>query len=438
MRNKLLYIVVASLMIAPTLMAESISLNQFLEKVEAHSKDLKLAAEDLEYAKATKRDALAGALPSISGTAGYNRNLSSNYLFVDFGDEPSRLKLTKDNEYRAGVRLDQTLFSGAVYNAIRAANEYSKLTEYMYQASENEIITIAKKSFYQALLLKEVFKVAGQSEANALDNFTNIKNGYEAGLKSEFEKLQAEVRYLESIPTTTLAERNLNLALMNLKSMAGVDLDGELLPAGSLTDYPSVPPEVGFSEILNRRPDYNAYIWEQRLRATGVRAEKAGRMPTLKGYLAYNYSAQSDEFKFEDENNSYTVGLNLSLPIFTGGRTSAKIKQAEIELNRSQINIDRSTDNIKTETMSIRLRLNEAYSRIESAQAAFTTAQKAFKIAEATSKAGLSTQLELKDTQIVLDQTQVGYYSAIYEYLDAYFDWEKTTGQLCLVRLPQL
>jgi len=48
------------------------------------------------------------------------------------------------------------------------------------------------------------------------------------------------------------------------------------------------------------------------------------------------------------------------------------------------------------------------------------------------SKSGLTTQLELKDSRIMLDQATMGFYSAIFEYLVAYFDWEKAIGSVAL------
>lgn len=427
MKKIIYYILLISLITTTGGWADAVTLNQFLEKVSEHSKDLKLAAEDLNYAKATKKEAVSGALPSISADAGYNRNLKENYLFID---DENKFKINRNNEYSFNVTLNQTLFSGAVYNAIRAAREYTKLTEYVYQASENEIMTMAKKSFYQTLLLKQVFEVTKKSEANALDNYTTINNGFELGLKSEFEKLQAEVRYKDLIPQTTETQRNYDMALINLKNMAGIDLEADFTPVGSLENFPEMPANVKLDVILNQRPDYNAILWEEKLRSTGVRAERAGYIPTLTGYFAYNYSAQSDQFKFENENNSYTLGLNLSIPIFSGGSTRAKVQQAKINLKRTRITRDKTVDNIKTETKNIRLRLVEAYNRIESARSSFTTAQKAFTIAEATSESGLTTQLELKDSRIMLDQAEVNFYSAIYEYLDAYFDWEKAIGEV--------
>ncbi|MBN1212582.1 MAG: TolC family protein [candidate division Zixibacteria bacterium] len=416
--------------------AVELDLAQFLDLVEKNSKDLKLAGQELKYAAANKKEALSGALPHVTAGAGCNRNLSDMYMYMDMGalsgDEEAgttKFPITRNNEYSANVVLSQTLFNGAVYSAVKAAKQYQKLSEFVYDASYLEIMTFSKKAYHQALLLKIVWEVSQASERNAYDNYIDVKKAFETGLASEFDLLQAEVRYKDIIPQTTAAERNYNIALINLKNLAGLFMDEELILNGSLDRYPELPPQTTMETILRNRPDFNALQWEEKLRATGVSAERAAYLPTLTGSLSFVFSSQSDEWRFDEKNDCWIVGLNLSVPIFTGGATKAKVQKAKIELDKTRLTIDRTRENIELETVSVRLRLEEAYKRISSAEATLKTARKAFSIAEATSPE-LTTQLELKDSRVVLDQATTGYYAAVYEYLDAIFDWERCVGKV--------
>jgi len=159
-------------------------------------------------------------------------------------------------------------------------------------------------------------------------------------------------------------------------------------------------------------------------------AEKSGYYPTLTGSLAYAYSASSDGWNFDEDNNAWILGFNLSVPIFSGGATRARVQRARIDLNKSRIGIAQARDDIRKEIRSTRLRLDEAHSRITSAAAALKTARKAFEIADATAGSGLTTQLELKDSRVMLDQATVRYAGAIFDYLVAYFDWQLVIGQV--------
>jgi outer membrane protein len=416
---------------------ETINFKKYLEHVNQHSNELKLAAKDKDLAKVQKRQAVAGALPKIMMQADYNRNLNDYYMYADlgglFGDDaggPVKFKVNRNNEYSANVALQQTLFSPTVGNAIRAAKEYQKLTDFIYDASHQAILTVAKKMFYQGLLLEKVWQVSQSAEGNARENYDHMKKKYDNGVVSEFELLQAEVRWQSTIPQTAEAKRNHQLILNNLKKLAGIPVQDEIDLEGDFEEYSGLPVDVNLETVLTRRPDFNALLWEEKLRHTNLRATKSSFLPTLTGTLIYAYSAQSDYYKLEQENNLYIAGVNLSLPIFTGGYRSAEVQKARLELEKTGVKISQTKDDIYNHMTNIYLRLKEAHTRISTADVILKTAKKAFTIAENTAKSGLATQLQLKDARVGFDQAQLNYYAAIFDYLVAHFDWEQATGQV--------
>lgn len=417
--------------------ADSYGLQEFLSLVQENSKELKTARKELDLADANKKEAISTALPKLLLDANYHRNLSDYYMYADLsafanGEEggTQKFKINRNNEYGLSVVLSQTLFSLNVHNAIKAARQYRKLTDFVYDASYQEIMTFAKKGFYQTLLLEKIWEVTEKSEQNAQENYLSVKDRYDHGLVSQLALLQAEVHWKDMIPQTIEAKRNYQLALLNLKNLAGIAVDAELTLDGDLDAHPEMPERLKLENILKTRPDYNALLWEEKLRRTAVSAERSGYFPTLTGNFIYNFSSQSDQWQLDDRNDNFILGLNLSVPLFTGGYTKAKVNQARIELDKTRIRIDQTKDNINKEITDIRLRLEQAKDRILSAQATRETAEKAFQIAQASAKSGLATQLELKDARVAFDRAQLTYYAAIYEYLSAYFDWDKAAGKV--------
>jgi len=424
------------LVISPGLQAETYDLKAFLSRVESHSKDLKLAMKELDMAKVYKKEALSSALPKIMMEANYNRNLKANYLYIDFPDFETgemtnqKFKINYKNEFGLNAVLNQTLFSFKVGTALKAAKEFKMLTNFIYDATHHTIIKMAKKTFYQTLLLKKVWEVNRSSEVNAHENFLNMKKKFDNGQISEFKLLQAEARWQNLIPETTKAKRNYELALNSLKNLAGLPMEEELELRGDFDRIPPMPVLPSVDTVLEKRPDYNALLWEEKLRGTGVKSEIADQLPSLNLNLIYNFSSLSDDFKLERQNQSYIVGLNFSFPIFTGGYTRAQVRKAKIELEKTRIKIDKEKEKIYNDIHNIWLRLEEARKRIQSAKKSLETAKKAFKIAEITAANGLATQLELKDARVIYDQATLNGYASTYDYLDAYFDWEQATGSL--------
>lgn len=435
MKKYLIIIIGVLLITSQSLWSETVDLETYINLVKQHSKDLQLVAKDKEMADQNKKEAISTALPRIAVQANYTRNLTDLYMFADlgkmFGEDGgvTKFKIKRNNEYSATAALQQTLFSATVGNAIKAARQYEQLTDNIYDASLQKILSAAKKMFYQTLLLDKFWQVSQSAEQNALDNYENMKLKFKNGFVSEFELLQAEVRWKNAIPETAKAKRNYEMALNNLKNWAGIPVENELILNGNFDEYPVLPDTVSFESILKNRPDFNALLWEEQLRKTNVSAKRAAYFPTLIGTVAYNYSAQSDYWKLEQENNLYFAGVNLSIPIFTGGYRRAEVNKAQIEVDKTRVTIEKTKEAIYNEVTNVYLRLQEAHERISSAEATLKTAERAFKIAENTAKSGLATQLQLKDARMGFDMANINYYSAIFDYLAAHFDWEEAVGK---------
>lgn len=435
MKKLYLYILSLLMMLSIIGFAENITLEQFLNKVEKNSKDLKLARKDLDMAKAQKKEAYSTALPKIFAQGEYKRNLKANYMYLDLPAEmsdafPSKMKINYDNEFSFSTVLSQTLFSFKVGNAIKAARQFSHLTDHIYQAQYQGIITYAKKGFYQTLLLKKVWMVNVASARNAKENYENMKNKFDNGLISEFELLQSEVRWQNIIPQVTEAKRNYEIAIISMKDFAGIPQDTELELKGELAGFPPMPQFMELKSVLEVRPDYSALKWEEKLRTTNVKAQFSDYFPSLEGRFIYGYSAMSNEFKQERQNHALIAGVKLSIPIWTGGYTTAQVQKARIERDKTRIQIEKAKENVNRELENIKLRLTEAKNRIVSAEKTREIAKKAFRIAQSSADNGLATQLELKDTRVMSDQAELGYYAAILDYLVAYFDYELAVGKV--------
>ena len=417
-----------------------LSLDDFLEKVEANSKDLKLIAKELDMAEANKKQAYSTALPKIFSQGGYTRNINPYYSYMDFDMDlsiipdmppiefPEKIKATYDNKFEFNTRLEQTLFSTQVGNAITAAKQYEKMTEKIYASGHLQIIVGSKKIFYQSLLLKKIYEVNKKSEENAHANYEMTKTKFETGTVSELHLYQAEVNWRNNIPEVTKAKKNYQLALNNIKEMAGIKLDKKIELLGDFKNHPAVPEVPQLKDVLKLRPDYNALKWQSQLLNTNISAQKSGYFPSLSGNITHAYSSMSDKFMMERENNVLMVGVTLNIPIWTGGYTGAQVQKARVNYDKSQIELKKNEDAISKELKNIELKLKEAEGRIASAKTTLKTAEKGYSIAQTSAKNGLATQLELKDARLLYNQAELGYYVAVFDFLLAYFDYELAIG----------
>lgn len=414
--------------------AKEYDLQTILKLAEENNKQIQFARADLKTAAAEKLDAFSRAFPKIDVFGGYNRNFKKNVFFFVAPDpltgelKTQSFQVSFENEFRLNAVLTQTLFSFEVGYAIQAARIFDRFTNYNFESTRQRVLTEVKTAFYGALLLKEALAVAEDSEASARENYENTKLKYDHGIISEFELLQAEVRWQNSIPQSIAARRDYETALNNLKFLAGLPIQEPMTLSGSIQIYPELPPLPGFEEVTVRRPDYNSLMWQKKLYEKNLSVQKAAYYPSLDGSLTYSYAAVSDQFELENDNDNLILGLSLNIPIFSGGSRLAQVRKARADLDRANTRVAEANENIRVQLENVHLRLREARQRIQANQTAVQTARRAFEIAETRVENGLSTQVELKDSRVALDQAQIEYLRAIYDYLSAYFDWQLATG----------
>jgi outer membrane protein TolC len=108
-----------------------------------------------------------------------------------------------------------------------------------------------------------------------------------------------------------------------------------------------------------------------------------------------------------DFRNDWTVSLNLSIPILTGGRLRGTRMVAEGNLSEAQALLQQTREAADLEARLARNELLVAESTLQSNSSTVQEAGRAYEIAQIRFREGISTQLELSDARLLLEQAEV-------------------------------
>lgn len=441
--KKRILILISTLTLLSGINALDLNLDRFLELVEENNKDLYSAELDEQIAETQRKLARSAALPIIAGSLGYTRNFEEILTPMPVAAIPvpdpslggayalqyAEVPYNKNNDFTAGVQLQQKVFDMTVFQALKASSKYTELAGTVYEATRQGILTGAKQLYFQCVLLEEVFRVKEEAEKNAFETYQDILGKYENELVSELNVLQAEVNWQISRPETTQAARNRDLALTNLKVLAGMEMDEDLRLTDRLSNIPEAPESAAFGEILSNRQDYQILRQQEELMEINKNAVRAEFFPSLSLSVTYGWQDSNDAFQWEEGTDSFSAGLSLTIPVFYGGSRFAKLEKARLELEQSRTEVLKKQNDIQAEISNLQLLLEESSSRLDSARTTIATAEKAFSIMQISSESGLTTQLELKDARLNMSNATLNYYAAVFDYLNAYFQWQQATGQ---------
>ncbi|UCG60647.1 MAG: TolC family protein [Candidatus Zixiibacteriota bacterium] len=370
------------------------------------------AEEDVVKARSEVTSARAGALPDITLTGTYNRNIKLPSFFLNpEGQETVEFVAGFKNDFSAAVSLKQSIWKGGkVFSALKIAGLYKNYSEQIKQEVKASVIFNAELLFFQAILEQSNLEVLNKAlEANSL-NLEVVEKSYSQGMVSEFEVLRARVEKSNLMPQILAVESDLRLAHKRLKSFIGMDLNEDIYPVEfeddtSLARLPSLTTLV--DSALANRPEMKQaeHLTEIARKAVGV--AKADYLPELEAISTYAWSAQSDDFTLSDNTvQTWSAGLNLTIPIFRGGATRGKVRSSKADYQKASLAEKETHDAVKLEVEEAYDQMLQAKKALDIQGVTIAQAEEGLKIANLRYESGVGTQLEVLSAQAALTQAR--------------------------------
>lgn len=410
-----------------------ITLEQALEIALSENVSVKVADKEIERSEYAKKGTYASLFPQIDASGSYQRTIQKQRMYVDIPGMEDGMEVGRWNSWSGGVSASLPLVNAQLWKSIQISGQDVELAVEKARSSRLDMVTQVKNAFYAVLLSKELTDVYKTVYENAQANLEQTQKRYNVQKASEMDLVRAKANLANAIPNLYDSQNAVAIALWQLKAVIGLDLDEDIDVAGSLSDYESQMLS-SINEGENATLENNSTLKQLEIQseelANAVKAQKYAYLPSLA--LAFNYSltATDNSYNFSEYRWSpYSmVGLSLSIPIFSGGRRHASVKQSQIQ--RDEFELQRQ-DTERQLKIGLRKTINTMETNMKSyyaAKDAMQTAQKAFDIAQRSYNVGRSTLTDLNDAQLVLVQSQLNVNQSIYAFLVAKSSLEQMLG----------
>ncbi len=443
-----------------------LSLEDALKVALSENVSVKVADKEIEKAEYAKKGTYASLFPQVDATGSYQRTIKKQVMYMDIdssamggmgtggsdesgsdgsdgsdgtdsGDSGSStsaagFSVGRWNTFNAGVSASLPIVNAQLWKSIQISGDAVELAVEQARSSRLDMVTQVKQAYYAVLLAKEAFKVYKDVYENAVENFGLAEKKYNAGKASELEYTRAKANVAAAVPNVYSSESQVILALWQLKAVMGVDLDMDMDVAGSLDDYAAemrYMSEDENSDLSGNTSLRQLAIQAEQLAKT-VQMQKYAYLPTLAVSYSYSIYAMENDFKFSNYKWSpYSyAGLSLSIPIFSGGKRyndvrQAKVNQAELDLQR--VDTERQLKiSVRQYLTSMETDMKSYYSALDAVE----LAQKAYDISTKSFNVGKSTLTDLNDARLTLTQAELSRSQAVYDYMVAKSNLEKTLG----------
>lgn len=416
--------------------APELSLDDAVALAQQRNETLLMALEDQRRAGAAVKEAYSGVLPNVELGATYQVNFTKPAFFApeEFGGQ--KVEIGSDYEATGHVRLDQVLYAfGRVGNAVEFAKIYKQIAALGVGNARSEVVFAAKEAYYRVLLVKEVVGIRRQSLEQARSHHADVEEKFSQGTASRFELLRAQVEAKNREPELIGSENDLSLAVQDLKRLLGMEGDPDPVLTDTLAYVPfSIREEEAIAEAFSNRPEIVSLELNVEGRKKILSIEKAGRLPSLDFYSQVLFQGQADDellgpFEAKRRAVSTFAGITLTMPLFDGFRTKARIQQAQAELHRAEHELELARKGVRLEVLRAVKDMESLKRSYEAQLATVSLAEETYAIAQTRFRNGLSTQLELTDAETALEAARANYANTLYRYDLALADLDRILGR---------
>lgn len=416
-----------------------------LEEAKAYalenSPTLKNAVLETEISVQQKNETRAIGLPQASITGNFNNFLnlpvqvvSANFINPNASpDETIAFRAGTDYSASGTLQVNQILFNGSYIVGLQVSKLFVDFQNTLQNQSAESVIFNVIQAYEMASIAKDNV-VFMDSLVLITENLVEKQKNYlELGLMKQDDMDQLSYSLLTSKNTQNEALRYYQNAMVLLKMTMNypIENDIEILDnSASLMLKSNI--SKGTSSLQN---NINIKVLEQQreLDYFNMKYMKSTYMPSLNAFFQHTYNAYRNEFNFFANEKWYPQtfwGLQLNVPIFSGGAKHARVKQAEIKLKQDENTLTQLKESLKFQEFQAKNNLDGALFKLELQQANIDLAGKIYNNAIIRENIGQETSISVtqKYNQLVLAQAQ--YTSAKLAVFNAKLELERLYNQL--------
>jgi outer membrane protein len=404
-------------------------------------------------AREARPQALAALLPQLNGSAGITRDHQSGFqdevtaitnpanptgpplLLVI--PEPDVIDTTTKTW---GIKLTQNVFSWSNWMALKAANAQVAQAEATYQAAEQQLILRVGTAYFNVLTAVDTLE-ADQAALEAIAHQQDqAEKRFDVGLIAITDVEDARAARDTAAATVIADKRALATAEDQLQEITGQKYDRLAKPGD---DMPLLSPEpADESRWVDISLAQNPTLISSRLAADiardNVRVAIGGHLPSLDILAGRSYTYNTSDETLEglpfngvdNKINDRQITLELTVPLFSGGLTQSKVRQAEYLWIAAKEGVVQSSRATERQARDSYLGVISGIAHVHALRQALASNQTALKATEAGYEVGTRTSVDLLNARRNLVQAQTNFAVARYDYIVSVLTLRVAAGNL--------
>ncbi|RWM14468.1 MAG: transporter [Mesorhizobium sp.] len=380
--------------------------------------------------------AKSGWRPTITGSADIDFSRSHFDARTNLGSNRG-LTLTTGN---FGVQIDQTLFDGfQTRNNVAAAESRVRASVESLRNTEENILFNAASAYMDVIRDRQVAVLTEQNLQFLTEQARAARSRFEVGEGTRTDVAQADAERSSAVAELAAARAQALASAATYRQIVG-DEPGRLRPASPLSKL--LPSNLD-AAIAIASSEHPAILATQHLvdaAAFTVKSAEGALLPQLSASAgvssAYRRTSPGSADTGQDgKTNSASIGATLTIPIYSGGRTSAIVRQNKESLSQARIEVDVSRDTVRQAVTSAWTQYIAARQTVVANRQVIAAAQLALSGVIEERNVGQRTTLDVLNAQATLITAKINQASSERDLVVASYAILSAIGRLSVERL---
>ncbi|MBM5173376.1 efflux RND transporter outer membrane protein VpoC [Vibrio parahaemolyticus] len=366
-------------------------------------------------------------LPQINLTAGYN---------LTRGDTEYDSNLISDvsndsNALTAGVNFSQELYNRASWITLDTAEKSARQADATYAAAQQGLILRVSQAYFEVLRAQDNLVFVRAEKAAVGRQLEQTKQRFEVGLSAITDVHDAQAQYDAVLADEVLAENDLINSYESLREITGQEhknlnvLDTNRFSATRTNS----PAETLIEEAKTKNLSLLSARISQDIARDNISLASSGHLPTLSLDGGYNYGDTSNSAS-DNTTDNFNIGVNLAVPLYTGGNVTSQTKQAEFAYVAASEDLEAQYRSVVKDVRAQNNNINASIGALKAYEQSVVSARSALEATEAGFDVGTRTIVDVLDATRRLYDANKNLSDARYNYILSVLQLRQAVGTL--------
>jgi len=387
--------------------------------------------------------------PQLSANGDWSKNDASGSEFnVATGTTPFDSSTDGTNW---NVQLRQTLFRWDQVVNLKRADKTVARAEAVREAAQQDLIVRVAQRYFDVLAAEDRLTSIHADRTAIARQLEQAKQRFEVGLIAVTDVQESQAAYDQAVANEIAAKRILATAREFLREITGEHVPPLAAPG---EDFPLLTPTPNdeaswVSLALSQNLNLVASRLDEQLARDEIAFRRTGHYPTLE--LVANTGETTSEGDatttiggvpqprvIDSSREMDSISVQFNVPIFTGGGTSSRVREAVYLHRASREQLQRVTRETERQARDAYLGVMSERSRVTALKQAVASSRTALEATQAGFDVGTRTIVDVLDSQFSLYAAITNYYQSRYDYLLNALQLKQAAGNLAVQDLERI